>query len=75
MVVLAHLDHHSNVKVIVIRSKHPMAFCVGADVKKNFFDSSLQKEHHLFLYLERAFRSTRKPIVSVVQGLALGGGF
>ena len=66
MIVLAHLDHHSKVKIIVIRSKHPMAFCVGADIKKNFFDSSLLKEQHMFLYLERAFRSTRKPIISVV---------
>ena len=29
----------------------------------------------MFVFLERAFRAVRKPIISVVEGLALGGGF
>ena len=39
MEVFRHLDAHQEVKIITIRSKHPKAFCTGADLKDIFFNS------------------------------------
>ena len=73
--VLAALDSMSEVKVIVIKSKHPKVFCAGADLKDIFLNSDHQADSPLFVHLERAFRQTNKPIISVVNGQAMGGGF
>ena len=71
-------DHEasSDVKVIVILSKVAKAFCAGADIKefqgkssKDFHNNDIFKELHDTLY------NAKKPIVSGVNGVALGGGF
>jgi len=66
---LASLDSDSKVKIILIRSKHSKVFCAGADIKH------MEESSALFPSIERAFKNVRKPIISVVEGKALGGGF
>lgn len=73
---LQELDDDPKVKVILIRSKHSKVFCAGADIKhmkENDYSSYPHKLH--FLSFERTFRHLRKPIIAVVEGKALGGGF
>lgn len=73
---LAHLDNDPAVKIILIRSKHGKVFCAGADIKHmNTHDYTTHPHNFHFLNIERAFKNTRKPVVSVVEGKALGGGF
>ena len=73
---LASLDSDKKVKLILIRSKHSKVFCAGADIKhmKESDYSSYPHSQH-FPSLERAFKNVRKPIIAVVEGKALGGGF
>lgn len=62
--------------MILIRSKHKKAFCVGADVKDFVLTYPDNKYNEVrTLHFGKTFRSVRKPIVSVVEGAALGGGF
>ena len=42
-------------------------------MKENDYSTYPHSLH--FLSMERAFRDTRKPVISVVEGKALGGGF
>ena len=70
------LDSDSSTKVIAIRSKHPKVFCAGADIKHMKENDYSKYPHSMhFLSIERAFKNVRKPVVSVVEGKALGGGF
>jgi len=70
------LDNDTEVKTIVLRSKHEKVFCAGADIKH-------MKEHDYatypytmhFLSVINVIRTIRKPIIAVVEGKALGGGF
>ena len=64
------------VKVIVFLSKVTKAFCAGANIKefqgkkaKEFEENDIFKEIHDGLY------NAKKPIISGVNGVALGGGF
>lgn len=64
-----------DVKVIVLLSSVPKAFCAGANIKefvnktaKDFDGKDIFKELHDTLY------EAKKPIISGVNGVALGGG-
>lgn len=70
-------DHEasSDVKVILFLSKVPKAFCAGANIKefvgktgKDFENNDIFKELHDSIY------NAKKPIISGVNGVALGGG-
>ena len=65
----------SDVKVILFLSKVAKAFCAGANIKefqgkqaKDFENNDIFKELHDTLY------SAKKPIITGVNGVALGGG-
>lgn len=64
-----------DVKVILMLSKVPKAFCAGANIKefqgkssKDFENNDIFKEIHDTVY------NAKKPIISGVNGVALGGG-
>lgn len=70
------LAHDKNVRVVIIRSLLPGVFCAGADLKEratlppaevNRFVSSLRT---LFKNIEQL----PMPVVSAIDGIALGGG-
>ena len=70
------VDNDREIKVIVFRSKNSKIFCAGADIKNMQENDYTSHPHSLhFLSIERAFKNTRKPVISVVEGKALGGGF
>ena len=62
-------------KVMVILSKVENAFCAGANIKEftsaNF--SGLIKDESIF-EVEKVFSKVKKPVISGVNGFALGGG-
>lgn len=65
----------NDVKVILFLSKVPKAFCAGANIKefvgkttKDFENNDIFKDIHDSLY------NTKKPVLSAVNGVALGGG-
>jgi enoyl-CoA hydratase/carnithine racemase len=64
-----------DVKVILFLSKVPKAFCAGANIKefvgktaKDFENNDIFKDIHDSIY------NAKKPILSAVNGVALGGG-
>lgn len=72
--VRAH-EASADVKVILLLSKVPKAFCAGANIKefvgktaKDFENNDIFKELHDSIY------DAKKPILSAVNGVALGGG-
>lgn len=72
--VLAH-EASPDVKVILFLSKVPKAFCAGANIKefvgktsKDFENNDIFKDIHDSIY------NAKKPILSAVNGVALGGG-
>lgn len=70
------LNLDSKIKVIVIRSKHEKIFCAGANIKGFVeIDKSSYPHSLTFRQLSHTFRSHHKPVVSIVEGKALGGGF
>nr|BAK02136.1 predicted protein [Hordeum vulgare subsp. vulgare] len=65
----------NDVKVILFLSKVPKAFCAGANIKefvgktaKDFDNNDIFKDIHDSIY------QAKKPILSAVNGVALGGG-
>lgn len=65
----------NDVKCIVLLSKIAKAFCAGANIKefqgrsaKDFDNNDIFQELHDTLY------NAKKPIISGVNGVALGGG-
>jgi enoyl-CoA hydratase len=70
------LNQDRAIKVIVIRSRLEKVFCAGADIKEFVKrDLSTYPENIAFRRTENVFRHHHKPVVAVVQGRALGGGF
>ena len=48
-------------------------FCVGADLKS--INPESNTDSHMTPNFEKAVLAIKKPIISVVEGLTLGGGF
>lgn len=69
-------DKDPEVKIILLRSKHPKFFCSGGDFKDVIlnFPNDRNNGPRLFSLL-KIMRSVKKPLISVVDGAALGGGF
>jgi len=68
-------ENNKEVKVIVFLSNVQKAFCAGANIKefvgkttKDFANNDIFKELHDTIY------EAKKPIISGVNGVALGGG-
>ena len=75
MFLLPTLDRDDSVKIITIRSKHPKVFCAGADIHYYFNNPGNKIPSIRTLHFGKTFRLLRKPLVSIIEGSALGGGF
>ncbi|EGR27851.1 hypothetical protein IMG5_187560 [Ichthyophthirius multifiliis] len=73
---LKQLDQDESVKVIILLSNVPKAFCAGIDITRfsNVTNENLIKSKLFENYDNKYFKIT-KPIISGVNGFALGGGF
>jgi enoyl-CoA hydratase len=65
-----------SVRVIVFTGTGERAFCTGGDLKERNHMTNEQwiKQHRLFQEVFRKIRQSAKPIITAVNGFALGGG-
>lgn len=74
---LSLLEKNKEVRVCLITSSNEKCFCVGADLKERLgLDTEKLKENHKFIEsLRDRMLTFSKPLIAVVNGYALGGGF
>ncbi|AVD56421.1 enoyl-CoA hydratase-related protein [Heyndrickxia faecalis] len=71
---LAELDHKPEVKAILITGNGP-SFAAGADIEEMKEDNPVSLELYNQFAVWDQIALIKKPIISAVQGYALGGGF
>ncbi|MFZ3025204.1 enoyl-CoA hydratase/isomerase family protein [Pseudomonas sp.] len=69
---LEHLDQVPECRVVILQAEGK-TFCAGADFSSSGHTGERFLPHQLYKYAVRLFR-TRKPLVVVVEGAAIGGG-
>jgi enoyl-CoA hydratase len=64
-------------RVVLIRSSNSKAFCAGADLKERnkMTESQWKQQHLLFQKMFNNIQDLKQPVIAVVDGYALGGGF
>jgi len=64
------------VRVIILRTELPKAFCAGASIAE-FPLTTLETQNlaDIFEDIEYGFERCKKPIIAAINGVALGGGF
>lgn len=72
----AELSADPDVRVVVITSTSPKAFCVGADLKErnSFSDADLMQQRPVARAAYGGVLNLPMPSIAVVEGYALGGG-
>uniref|UniRef100_A0A224XH24 Putative enoyl-coa hydratase n=1 Tax=Panstrongylus lignarius TaxID=156445 RepID=A0A224XH24_9HEMI len=69
-------NNDNSVRVVIIRSHVPKVFCAGADLKERL--TMTESEVHIFVNRIRKFMTSlenvRTPVISAIDGAALGGG-
>jgi enoyl-CoA hydratase/carnithine racemase len=76
--ILLKLDEDAAIRVVILHSAGDRAFCVGADIHAwgeyaplDMWRSWIKRGHRVF----DALAGLRQPVIAVIQGPALGGGF
>jgi enoyl-CoA hydratase len=73
-----HAREDESVRAVVLTGAGERAFCAGADIKERAVHSPTLPEFHLRQKatheLFRAIESFEKPVISAINGVALGGG-
>ena len=70
------LSRDQTIKMVVLTSKVPNLFCAGGDIK--YFSTATYNTflgNDIFHNLYQAIHSCRKPIISAINGIAMGGGW
>jgi enoyl-CoA hydratase len=67
----------SDFRVVIITSSNEKSFCSGADLKErnNMTESEWHAQHELFQEMFSAIADMKQPVIAVVDGYALAGGF
>jgi enoyl-CoA hydratase len=67
----------SDFRVVLITSSNEKSFCSGADLKErnNMTEVEWRAQHNLFQEMFRTIADLKQPVISVVDGYALAGGF
>jgi enoyl-CoA hydratase len=70
------IEADASVRVIVITGTGERAFCAGGDLKERngMTDEQWMRQHRLFQEAFRKIRQSARPIITAVNGFALGGG-
>ncbi|ANG62743.1 enoyl-CoA hydratase [Marinobacterium aestuarii] len=76
--IVLKLDEDPSIRVVILRTAGERAFCVGADINAwgeyaplDMWRSWIKRGHRVF----DALAGLRQPVIAVIQGPALGGGF
>lgn len=64
-------------RVVLVRSTNPQAFCSGADLKERngMTETEWLAQHELFEKMFYTIADMPQPVIAVVEGYALAGGF
>jgi len=74
--LLSTLDRDPQIKVIVLQSQVPKAFCAGANIKEfTPLSSESYSRDDIFEPFSTILTNLKKPMVAAVNGVAAGGGF
>ena len=67
----------SDIRVVLLTSSNTKAFCSGADLKErnNMNESEWKNQHLLFQKMFNSIQDLKQPVIAVVDGYALAGGF
>ena len=67
----------SDVRAVLITSSNEKAFCSGADLKERngMTETEWKNQHLLFQKMFNAIQDMKQPVIAVVDGYALAGGF
>lgn len=67
----------SDVRVVLLTSSNSKAFCSGADLKERngMTETEWRNQHKLFREMFNAIADMPQPVIAVVDGFALAGGF
>ncbi|MED4779922.1 enoyl-CoA hydratase/isomerase family protein [Brevibacillus choshinensis] len=67
----------SDARVVILQSSNARAFCSGADLKERngMTETEWRDQHKLFEHMFYAIADTPQPVIAVVEGYALAGGF
>lgn len=68
-------ERDPKIKVVLMRSNLPKAFCAGANIKEFLVSYEQRILYDSFKQLSLTLESFRKPLIASVNKLALGGGF
>jgi enoyl-CoA hydratase len=68
---------NTETRVVLIRSSNNKAFCAGADLKERnkMTESQWKQQHVLFQKMFNCIQELKPPVIAVVDGYALAGGF
>ena len=68
---------NSDVRAVLITSSTEKAFCSGADLKErnNMTETEWKNQHLLFQKMFNSIQDLKQPVIAVVDGYALAGGF
>ncbi len=69
--------NNSDARAVLLTSSTEKAFCSGADLKErnNMTETEWKKQHLLFQEMFNTIHDMKQPIIAVVDGYALAGGF
>jgi enoyl-CoA hydratase len=69
--------NNSDIRAVLITSSTEKAFCSGADLKErnNMTEEQWKNQHLLFQQMFNTIQDMKQPVIAVVDGFALAGGF
>ena len=68
-------DSNDAIKVVILASKVPKAFCAGANIKEfQTLTTKSMLENDVFKELSDTLEGFKKPLIGAINGVALGGG-
>ena len=67
----------SDVRAVMITSSNEKSYCSGADLKErnNMTETEWKNQHVLFQTMFNSIQDMKQPVIAVVDGYALAGGF
>ena len=77
IVVICQQIAQSDARVVVMTSSNAKSFCSGADLKErnNMTEEAWRAQHQLFQTMFNSIQELKQPVIAVVDGYALAGGF
>ena len=69
--------NNSDARVVLFTSSNEKSFCSGADLKErnNMTETQWREQHQLFQKMFNSIQEMKQPVIAVVNGFSLAGGF